>query len=163
MTCRILQCASFLALLAGLGAVLPPQPLQWVRQGNAAFARGEFLEAADLYAQAEERIPDPGLAAFNEATAFYQLGRYREAELYYRRCREDAEGPRLARLLFNLANCLVQQGQGSNAARLREAIGLYQQCTANSAARNGPSQGRTSQSGTRPAPLAQGESRKGRP
>jgi tetratricopeptide (TPR) repeat protein len=66
--------------------------------------------------------------AFNEAAALYQLGRYREAELCYVRCREDATGPRLARLLYGLGNCLVQQAQPGDAARLDRAIAFYDEC-----------------------------------
>jgi len=117
-------------LLTVWGASALPNPDRFVRQGNEAFAQGDYATATDWYTQAEERTQDPGLVAFNEATALYQLGQFREAALRYRRCREDAEGPRLARLLFNLGNCLVQEGQGHNPARLREAIAAYQQCLA---------------------------------
>jgi tetratricopeptide (TPR) repeat protein len=111
-----------------LGAASRGDPEDLVRQGNAAFARGDFAASVDFYTEAEVAILDPGLVAFNKATALYQLGRYREAELHYRRCREDAEGVRRARLPYNLGNCLLQQARGSNVPQLREAIGLYEQC-----------------------------------
>jgi hypothetical protein len=119
---------SVFALLALWSKGALPAPDDLVRHGNAAFERGDFATATDSYAQAEDRTHDPGLVAFNEATVLYQLGQYREAELRYRRSREDAVGTRLARLLFNLGNCLLQQDQGRGPARLREAIKLYQQC-----------------------------------
>jgi hypothetical protein len=125
---RLWKLGCLVALLAVSGAAVPPDPDVLVRQGNEAFDRGDFAAATDSYARAEERTQDPGLVAFNEGTALYQLGQFRDAELHYRRCREDAEGPRLTRLLFNLGNCLLQQEQGRNPARLREAIRLYQQC-----------------------------------
>jgi tetratricopeptide (TPR) repeat protein len=114
--------------LATLAAAPALQPEDLVRQGNAAFARGDLVTAGACYAQAEERTLDPGLVAFNEATVLYQLGRYREAELHYRRCREDAQGIRRSRVLYGLGNSLVQQARGQDVRRLRDAIGLYEQC-----------------------------------
>ena len=115
---------TFTALAAA--PVLRPDDL--VRQGNAAFERGDFAGAVELYARAEERTTDPGLIAFNEAAALYQLGRYRDAELRLRRCQEDATGSRRGRVLYNLGNCLVQEARSRNPSRLREAINTYQQC-----------------------------------
>jgi tetratricopeptide (TPR) repeat protein len=113
-------------------ALLAASPASWpddlARQGNEAFARGEFNKALDLYTRAEERTTDPGLIAFDKAAALYQLGRYRDAELHYRRCREDATGFRRARLLYGLGNCLVQQAQGTDAALLDQAIDFYEEC-----------------------------------
>jgi Ca-activated chloride channel homolog len=104
------------------------RPLDRVREGNAAFERGNYAEALRYYGQAEERITDPGLVAFNEGSALYELGRYAEAERHFRRSREDAQGARLARLLYNLANCLVQQARPGDARRFQEAVDLYGQC-----------------------------------
>jgi tetratricopeptide (TPR) repeat protein len=123
-----------MTLLASVWAWQAPTPDDLVRQGNAAYAHGEFATALRLYQQAEERTDDPGLVAFNEAAALYQLGRFREAELCYTRCREDATGPRLARLLYGLGNCLVQQAQPGDAARLDRAIGFYDECLTQSGA-----------------------------
>jgi tetratricopeptide (TPR) repeat protein len=103
-------------------------PQHLVRQGNAAYARGDYETAQAYYTQAEDRITDPGLVAFNQAAALYRQGRFREAAAYYRRCREDAAGPRLPCVLYNLGNCLLQQANGQSAEALREAIGLYQEC-----------------------------------
>ena len=77
---------------------------------------------------AEEWTTDPGLVAFNKAAALYRLGRFREAELHYRRCREDAVGARRAKLLYDLANCLVQRAGEHDAEALAEAIHLYDEC-----------------------------------
>jgi len=114
--------------MAAVAAAPVLRPDDLVRQGNAAFARGDFAGAVELYARAEERTLDPGLVAFNEAAALYQLGRYRDAELHLRRCQEDAGGSRHARVLYNLGNCLVQQARGRNSQRLRQAIRNYEQC-----------------------------------
>jgi Ca-activated chloride channel family protein len=111
-----------------LGAASSPSPVRALRQGNDAFQRGEYATALDWYTQAEERTDDPGQVAYDKAAALYQLGRFREAELHYRRCRQDAEGTRLAHLLYGLGNCLVLQARSADAARFREAISYYEQC-----------------------------------
>jgi tetratricopeptide (TPR) repeat protein len=114
--------------VAALAAAPVLRPDDLVRQGNTAFERGDFAAAVELYARAEERTIDPGLVAFNEATALYQLGRFRDAELHLRRCQEDAMGSRRTRLLYNLGNCLVQQAWTRSPGKLREAIQCYERC-----------------------------------
>jgi tetratricopeptide (TPR) repeat protein len=123
--------------LAGAGPATDPEAL--VRQGNAAFDRQDYAAAVDRYTRAEDRIADPGLVAFNKATAFYRLGAvteeaarrtglYREAELHYRRALEDAAGPRRLGALYGLGTSLVQQGTGRGAAPLLEAVRCFQEC-----------------------------------
>jgi tetratricopeptide (TPR) repeat protein len=114
-----------LALLA-VAAGPPAQDL--LRRGNSAYGAEKFDEAVEDYAGAEERATDPGLVAFNKAAALYRLGRYREAELHYRRCLDDAAGPRRARALYDLGNCLLQQGRDRDARLLEQAIACYRAC-----------------------------------
>jgi Ca-activated chloride channel family protein len=103
----------------------------FLRRGNAAYRAKQFTTALTWYQKAEERSSDPGQVAFNEAAALYRLERYREAELHYRRCLEDAVGLRRAQALYNLGNCLVQQAQGPQAVRLLEqASACYRQVLA---------------------------------
>jgi hypothetical protein len=81
------------------------------------------------------------MVAFNKAAALYRLaaqpdndGRraalYREAEQSYRRCLEDADGPRQAQTLYGLGNSLLQQGGERGADVLREAVRCYERCRA---------------------------------
>src|SRR5207237_4866152 len=88
----------------------------------------------DFYSRAEESVTDPGLVAFNKAAALYHLGRYREAELYYRYGRDEATGLRRARLLYSLGNCLLQQAQDRDTRRLKEAMSFYEACMQHEAA-----------------------------
>jgi Flp pilus assembly protein TadD len=125
---RAIRISCLLLSLGVLAAAAPSEPVSLVRQGNMAFARGDFPTAVAWYTQAEERTLDPGQVAFNEGVGLYQLGQYREAELRFRRCREDAEGPRHTRVLYNLGNCLLQQARATDTRRPREAVGLYEQC-----------------------------------
>jgi tetratricopeptide (TPR) repeat protein len=110
-----------------LAAAPDADPYHLVRRGNAAFGAGRFDEARGLYERAQERITDPGLAAFNAAVALYQLTDYREAERQFQCCLADAVGLRRARALFGLGNCLLLQGD-RNTERLREAVRAFGEC-----------------------------------
>jgi Ca-activated chloride channel family protein len=128
-----------LVTVALIGAGPAGDPVDLVRQGNAAYDRQDYAAAVDYYSAAEDRITDPGFVSFNKAAALYRLaglpeggsrraGLYREAELHYRRCLEDAEGRRRAEALYGLGNSLLQQGRGADA--YREAVRAYEQCLA---------------------------------
>lgn len=120
--------SALLTALVVLGAAPAADPYDLVRQGNVAFARGKYQAAHDAYEAAGGRIPDPGLTAFNKAAALYQLEEFREAELHYRYCLEDAVGPRRARALFGLGTALLRQYPERGADVLREALGAYAAC-----------------------------------
>lgn len=132
----MMRIVAFLLLVGVvLGAAATPKtPLAWIREGNAAFAREDFGGAAEAYTQAETRIEDPGLAAFNKATALYRLGRFREAEQHFREAAEDAEGLRQARVRFGLGNCALRLSRGLQRAWLQEATVHYQACLEHPAA-----------------------------
>jgi tetratricopeptide (TPR) repeat protein len=138
--------------LAVVGAAPGQEVLDLLRQGNAAYARGGFAEAAAFYQQAEERTTDPGLVAFNKAAAYYGRGKYAEAEEQYWLCLGDAgpkvarhlqrdpgrdlppalcrgAGPRLARVLYNVGNCLLQRSEGTAGDLVQEAAVCFDHCT----------------------------------
>ncbi len=123
---RCALCALLLLVLAG-GAIE-----DWVRKGNAAFERGDYEAALAYYSTAEERILDPGLAAFNKAAALYQLGDYARAAEHYACALEDAQGVRRAKALYGFGNARVQLGRagiGKQAVeQLLLAIRSYQDC-----------------------------------
>lgn len=118
----------FIALLLVIGATPADDAWRAVHAGNDAFERGDYAQALNAYSKAEERITDPGLTALNTAAALYRLGRYRDAEIHYWRCLEDAAGLRRARLLYDLGNCLVRQSQGRDSALLDRAVRAYEDC-----------------------------------
>src|SRR5262245_55390783 len=119
--------------LALVSAASPADPQEFLRRGTAAFDRGEYVAALELFTHAEERAQDPGVVAYDKAACFYRLGRYRDAELHYRRCLEDAVGERRAGACYNLGNCLVQLAQGRDSRALIEAIRWYEECLKNAA------------------------------
>jgi tetratricopeptide (TPR) repeat protein len=113
--------------------------LDWetlARQGDAAFERGDYDAAAELYEQAADRTTDPGLVAFNLAAARYRQAlasdadRSRlaqEAEQAYRCCTQPGD-PRRAQALCGLGDALVLKADGRDANALTEAIAAYRQC-----------------------------------
>ena len=122
----------FVLLAAGCAGLLaaadPPSVADQVRGANDAFARGDMDAAEAMYAQAEERSPDPGLVAFNKGAALYRRGDVRRAELCFRRTLGDAAIPpdRHGRALYNLGNCLVRQAGESDVKLLQAAIECYE-------------------------------------
>jgi Ca-activated chloride channel family protein len=126
------------ALLLALVSAAPPTANvpEFVRQGNEAFGRGQYEQALEWYIQAEELSSDPGLVAYNKAATNYRLGRFKEAELHYRRCLEDDQAPglRRARACFDLGNALVRQADAQDVASLTQAVAAYRACLAEPAA-----------------------------
>ncbi len=113
-----------------ISAAPPASPEEFIVAGNAAMQREDYENALQLYQQAEERGTDPGLIAFNKATAFYRLRDFRQAENHYRMALGDAAIPeqRRAKGFFNLGDCLVEQAGEKDAKLLREAIRCYEHC-----------------------------------
>jgi Ca-activated chloride channel family protein len=120
-------------VLLSIAAVSLPGPEAQIREGNQEFAAGNFQSALDDYGAAEERCIDPGMVAYDKAAALYAQGRYREAEVQYRCCAEDAVGLRRSHVLYGLANCLVLEGNGQDPERLRKAVRRYEECLGSSA------------------------------
>jgi hypothetical protein len=115
-----------LALVAAAPASAPPDEL--VRRGNDAVGRKQYGDALQLYERAEERATDPGLVAFNEGVAFYQNGNHARAEMQFRLARQDATGRRRLYATYNLAASVLQTAGDSDAAKLAEAVGLFEEC-----------------------------------
>jgi tetratricopeptide (TPR) repeat protein len=115
-----------LALVAAAPASVPPDEL--VRRGNDALGRKQYGEALKLYDRAEERATDPGLVAFNEGVTLYQQGDYAQAEVRFRLARQDATGQRQLWATYDLAASLLQVAGDSDAAKLAEAVGLFDDC-----------------------------------
>lgn len=114
-------------VLTLLAAAAPADPVDLVRRGNQAFAEKKYHAARALYDRAAGRIVDPGLTAFNQAAALYQLEQYREAELHYQYCLADATGTRRAQALYGLGTCLLQQRDRGTEV-LSEAVRAFAEC-----------------------------------
>jgi tetratricopeptide (TPR) repeat protein len=129
---NVMRTSRVLVLLAALAAVSAGQPAEspddLIRLGNDAFDRGDYDAADRFYAAAAEHTPDPGLVAFNRATAAVRRGNTLDAEANYIRALDDRDIPpaRRARALYNRGVCLMLRGQ-SSAAMLRSAIACFEQ------------------------------------
>ncbi len=108
-------------------AAAPPAEADLVRDGNDAYASGDFQRSLDLYTKAQRTITDPGLTAFNRAAVFAATGEHRQAENHLRMALADEEitDVRRAQGLFNLGNSLVRQAGPRDVKLLREAIHHY--------------------------------------
>jgi Ca-activated chloride channel family protein len=116
------------AIISATAFAIAAGPIDdWLRRGNAELAAGRAESALNWYAKAAERTPDPGQVAFNQGVALAALGRFREAELHFRRSLSDAEGERRAKALFNLGTCLVRRCGGVERKALSDAVAAYQQ------------------------------------
>jgi Ca-activated chloride channel family protein len=102
-------------------------PAEWLRRGNDELTAGQPEAALAEFGRAAEWTTDPGRVAFNEGVALFRLGRFREAELHFRRCLADATGGRRVQACYNLGCSLLQESQGRMAAPLRGAVASFEQ------------------------------------
>ncbi len=116
-----------LALLAMASG--PALPEDWERLGNQAFQAGRFDEAVRCYENAAQRSHQPGRVAHNQAVAFFNMGRYREAERLFRcELESNPDGDARASALYDLGSCLLLASEGRDADRLAEAIDDLGRC-----------------------------------
>jgi type II secretory pathway pseudopilin PulG len=118
---RLLLLPAVILLIAAVPDAPAPALLD---EADAAFARGDFSLAAELYTKADLRAPDPGRVALGLAAAKYRLalespGRpgviLAEAEDLYRYCLAETD-PRRGAALVGLGNCLLRDAGSRDAA-----------------------------------------------
>ena len=136
---RIAWGAGVLLVALVLSAAAPsPDWRTLLRQGDAAYGRGDYAAAAALYEQAQDRATDPGLAAMDLAAAKYRLAEAseadrarlaQEAEQAYRCCTGPGD-PRRPQALYGLGDALVLKAGGRDADALEAAVAAYRQCLA---------------------------------
>jgi hypothetical protein len=137
MKTRLCLAAAALLTALCLSAAAPaPDWETLARQGDAAYGRGDYAGAADLYEQAADRTTDPRRMTFNLAAARYRqaLGAdadrarlAQEAEQAYRCCTQ-ADDPRRAQALYGLGDALLLKADGRDADALKEAVAAYGEC-----------------------------------
>ncbi|HEX4588945.1 MAG TPA: VWA domain-containing protein [Gemmataceae bacterium] len=116
--------------LVGVALVSAMPPVDWLRCGNDSLAAGQPDAALADFAHAAARTTDPGLVAFNQGVALFRLGRFRDAELHFRRCLSDATGGRRVRARYNLGSSLLQESQGRMVGPLRAAVASFEEAVA---------------------------------
>jgi tetratricopeptide (TPR) repeat protein len=111
----------------------PADPSALLDEADAAFARGDYARAEELYGRAELRSPDPGRVTLALAAAKYRLalaepGRsaalLAEADGLFKSCLDPAE-PRRAEALLGLGNCLLREAAGRDARAAWSAAEIY--------------------------------------
>ena len=70
---------SLVLLLAAVGSVSPVSPGSFLKQGDDAVARGNYLSAVKLYSSAVEADPSSPLLLQKRAAAYVSLGQHRTA------------------------------------------------------------------------------------
>jgi tetratricopeptide (TPR) repeat protein len=123
-----LLAVSFLAASPGA-----QDPAALLEEADAAFARGDYGLAEELYARAEPRAADPGRVTLGLAAAKYRralalptrsVALLAEAEELYRSCL-DSSDPRHVRALVGLGNCLMREAGSRDARSARAAAESY--------------------------------------
>jgi hypothetical protein len=136
----VLFLAAAALLAAGAAGGDAPSPDELVRQGNAAFGRGDFAAAAELFQKASERSDDPGRATLNLALAKYRLallaedggaGMAEAAALF--RCCQAPDDPRRPKALYGQGCCLLHGPPGADGKNLSAAIGCFERCLSEAA------------------------------
>jgi Ca-activated chloride channel homolog len=128
--------ALLLPLLTGLLlAASPSRGVEgYLREGNAAFQRGDYAAAITLYEKAETISTDPAQVAFNLAVSRYCLAQekneerstgFREAEVLFRCCLDKGD-PRRARAWYGLGLCLLNKA--ASREELNQAFDCFERC-----------------------------------
>lgn len=133
---KVVPCyLALLTLVPGAGS----SSMTWAEllaRGDAAFARGDYVEAKRLYEEAEPHCLDPGRVTFALASTSFRLSQVepdrrvehlQDAARLYRMCLSPHEPNRVGSL-FGLATCLIESSDGRDPKPLREAIGLLKEC-----------------------------------
>ena len=104
---------------AGLHAQKYPER-RYVRSGNEAYERSNYVESEAAYRRALEKTPGSYEAQFNLGNALYRQGRYPDAaQVYGQLAAVSTQTERAAGAFYNTGNALFQQRQ------LEQALEAY--------------------------------------
>jgi len=118
---RIALIFLLLTVSVGVHAQLYPER-KYIRSGNRAYERKNYVESEESYRRALEKKPDSYVAGTNLASALYKQGRYSEADSLYRKHAPAATSPEeAAASAYNTGNAQFQQHQ------LEKALESYKQ------------------------------------
>jgi len=121
-------------LLVLVGWALRSLTADVLQAAEAAFNRGDYSRAAELYGLALREGEDPGHAVFNRGVALYHLGQDDPAADDFRSAQSTGEALRQRRACYERGNCKLRQACQSSQTQpvslLEEAIQEYESCLA---------------------------------
>jgi len=92
---------------------------QKIKKGNELFEQQDYSGAQKEYANAQIDAPDNPIVNFNQGDVFYKQKKYDKAIAAYKKALAYPTKNTEAKTLYNIGNCLVQQG------KFREALDIY--------------------------------------
>ena len=94
-----------------------------VRQGNAAYSKGEYDKAIAAYNESSVNAPESPYIYFNKGAALYKKGDYSAAIEAFEKAALKSKDPGLeAKSKFNLGNCLYRDAERQQDSDLNKAI-----------------------------------------
>lgn len=112
-------------MLTGAAPLWAVNAKSLVKQGNEAYANGEYLKAVEQYDQALADTPKAVVPLFNKANSYYHMDDLDEAIGLYRDVDLKAKDMSLVeKARYNLGNCAFQQGLKQRDSDLQKAVDL---------------------------------------
>jgi len=116
---------TILLMLTGAAPLWAASAKSLVKQGNEAYANGEYLKAVEQYDQALADTPKAVVPLFNKANSYYHMDDLDEAIELYRNVDLKAKDMSLVeKARYNLGNCAFQQGLKQRDSDLQKAVDL---------------------------------------
>ena len=116
---------TILLMLTGAAPLWAVNAKSLVKQGNEAYANGEYLKAVEQYDQALADTPKAEVPLFNKANSYYHMDDLDEAIGLYRDVDLKAKDMSLVeKARYNLGNCAFQQGLKQRDSDLQKAVDL---------------------------------------
>jgi len=118
-----------LAVLYSAPALTPLLTPQWVSaaEGEEAYARGDYLKAAEYYSQALKDGPADPVLHYNSGTTSYKNNLFAQAAASFTEALNSADLELQQKAYFNLGNALFKQGEEKQQANPQAAINDWQE------------------------------------
>ena len=114
-------------LVTGTAPLWAEDAKSLVKQGNEAYAQGDYLKAVTQYDQALTDDPKATVPLFNKANSYYHMDDLDEAIDLYREVDLKAKDMSLVeKARYNLGNSVYKQAMKQRDSNLQKAVDLYQ-------------------------------------
>jgi Ca-activated chloride channel family protein len=114
-----------LLILTGAAPLWAVNAKSLVKQGNEAYANGDYLKAVEQYDQALADTPKAVVPLFNKANSYYHMDDLDEAIELYRDVDLKAKDMSLVeKARYNIGNCVYQQALKQRDSDLQKAVDL---------------------------------------